>query len=335
MLSMPPEYWAPYAEGDKQSRELVSPPDGALLTYTALLERADPTISTRLSQERFDAQYAACQRGIEQLSQAVRAANVDTLVVIGDDQDELFYDDNMPAISVYWGEEMPIIPREPRPGASEAMNSSLWGYGSRELEYPIDSALGKHLVESLIEQEFDVAHARYVKELSSGVIGPAGYVSNARVTPPKRQGMIHAFSFIAERILHNDPIPFVPVTVNTCYPPNQITPRRCYALGQAIRRAVEAWDVDRRVGVVGTGGLSHFVVDEDLDRTVLKAMKEKDAECLRSLPRQRLNSAASEIRNWVTAAGALEHLDMSLIDYVPVYRTPAGTGGGWAFATWS
>jgi hypothetical protein len=25
---------------------------------------------------------------------------------------------------------------------------------------------------------------------------------------------------------------------------------------------------------------------------------------------------------------------MELLDYVPVYRTPAGTGGGWAFARW-
>ena len=38
--------------------------------------------------------------------------------------------------------------------------------------------------------------------------------------------------------------------------------------------------------------------------------------------------------NWVTAAGALEHLDMELVDYLPVYRSPAGTGGGWGFARW-
>jgi hypothetical protein len=25
---------------------------------------------------------------------------------------------------------------------------------------------------------------------------------------------------------------------------------------------------------------------------------------------------------------------MELLDYVPVYRSPAGTGGGWAFARW-
>jgi hypothetical protein len=28
-------------------------------------------------------------------------------------------------------------------------------------------------------------------------------------------------------------------------------------------------------------------------------------------------------------------LDMELVDYVPVYRSEAGTGGGWAFASWT
>ncbi|MDA1220344.1 MAG: hypothetical protein O2909_13095 [Chloroflexi bacterium] len=38
--------------------------------------------------------------------------------------------------------------------------------------------------------------------------------------------------------------------------------------------------------------------------------------------------------NWITAAGASEHLDMEIVDYVPVYGSPAGTGGGWGFAIW-
>ena len=40
--------------------------------------------------------------------------------------------------------------------------------------------------------------------------------------------------------------------------------------------------------------------------------------------------------NWVALGGAMQraHLKMELLDYVPVYRTPAGTGGGWAFARW-
>ena len=64
-------------------------------------------------------------------------------------------------------------------------------------------------------------------------------------------------------------------------------------------------------------------------------MERKDADILGSLPEDRLQSASSEIKNWICAAGALEHLSMDLLSYVPTRRTPAGTGGGWAFARWT
>lgn len=53
-----------------------------------------------------------------------------------------------------------------------------------------------------------------------------------------------------------------------------------------------------------------------------------------ALPRPRLQSGTSEIRNWITVAGAAQHLDMELFDYVPCYRSPAGTGCAMAFAQW-
>ncbi len=52
------------------------------------------------------------------------------------------------------------------------------------------------------------------------------------------------------------------------------------------------------------------------------------------IPRDKLRSGNSEILNWVTAAGALEGLTPTIVDYVPGYRTPAGTGTGMAFARW-
>jgi hypothetical protein len=129
-------------------------------------------------------------------------------------------------------------------------------------------------------------------------------------------------------------VPIVPVLLNTYYPPNQPTPARCYRLGQAIRQAVEAWAPNRRVGIVASGGLSHFFVDEALDRRVLELLAKKDADGIAALPTAALESGSSEIRNWVAAAGALEHLDMELVDYVPCYRSEAGTGVGMAFAVW-
>jgi hypothetical protein len=61
-----------------------------------------------------------------------------------------------------------------------------------------------------------------------------------------------------------------------------------------------------RVAVAASGGLSHFVVDEILDRRVLDAIKKKDAQRLRSLPRGALHSGSSEILNWVMVAGLSE-----------------------------
>src|SRR5437867_13167643 len=123
---------------------------------------------------------------------------------------------------------------------------------------------------------------------------------------------------------------------NTCYLPNQPTPRRCVALGEAIASAVTEWTEPATVAIVASGGLSHFVVDEELDRTLLGALERNDLAALGSIPRHRLHSAGSEARNWVTLGGAMHrvNLKMELLDYVPVYRTPAATGGGWAFVRW-
>jgi hypothetical protein len=204
------------------------------------------------------------------------------------------------------------------------------------MDVPVDAKLGLHLIESLIDADFDVGHCRYVKEESGGHVGPSGYLPNFdRTTDPRRQGMPHAYAFVVKRLMNNNPTPIVPIIQNTFYPPNIVTPRRCYNLGQAVKASVEAWDSDKRVAIVGSGGLSHFVVDEEIDRMALDGMKNKDADALRSLPRNRLWGGNSETMNWVAAAGAVDHLDFELLDYVPVYRTPAGTGGGWGFARWA
>jgi len=56
---------------------------------------------------------------------------------------------------------------------------------------------------------------------------------------------------------------------------------------------------------------------------------------LAALPRAQLNSGNSEIRNWICMAGAVEHLVLGSMEYIPAYRTPGGTGTGLCFAHWS
>jgi protocatechuate 4,5-dioxygenase beta chain len=52
------------------------------------------------------------------------------------------------------------------------------------------------------------------------------------------------------------PVTTVPVCINTVQFPLP-SAKRCYALGQAVGDAVRAWDSDKRVVIIGTGGLSH------------------------------------------------------------------------------
>jgi hypothetical protein len=113
--------------------------------------------------------------------------------------------------------------------------------------------------------------------------------------------------------------------------------QRCYAIGRALRQAIESWNVDRTIAIVASGGLSHFVIDEEFDRSLLGALARKDMQGVCSLPEAKFQSGTSEIKTWIVLAGAMEQsaLQMRLIDYVTCYRSLAGTGVGAAFAEWS
>jgi hypothetical protein len=157
----------------------------------------------------------------------------------------------------------------------------------------------------------------------------------ASVPNPAAQGFGHAYGFVVARLMARRRIPIVPVMVNCYYPPNQPKPARCFALGGALRRAIAAASGDLRVAILASGGLSHFVTNEALDIAVLDALRRADRSALAQLPPELLNSGSSEIRNWITVGGALGELRTDFIEYYPVYRTPAGTGCGMAFAAWS
>jgi 3-O-methylgallate 3,4-dioxygenase len=236
--------------------------------------------------------------------------------MVGDDQQEYLRDDNMPGICIYWGHEAKVAGHEPGPTTG---NRALIGYSTEDRTVPTDSALGRHLIEYLVEAEFDVGRSSFLDPSRGG---------------RARGGLGHAFGYVYNRIMSEGIIPTVPIMLNTYYPPNQPTPKRCYDLGRALKSAIEAWPQDIRVGILASGGLSHFVVDEELDHQALDGMQQKSLVKLSQLPREKINSGSSEIRNWIVVAGASEHMDMEVVDYVPCYRSPAGTGCAMGFARW-
>lgn len=330
------ELWESQAQNDVRNGELVKMPEGQRVTYDELLASADPAIATIVNREVFDQKIESLQSGLDELKRRFGETKPDVVVMIGDDQSEFFFDDNMPMINVYWGDTIRMVPRAIREGATPAQIATAKAYGEDDFDYPVDSKLGLHIIESLCEEDFDVSHSAYWKEEYGGSIGPATwYLDMKRTTKPRRFGLPHAFAFPIVRWFDGLQPPIVPITINTCYPPNWISPRRAYDMGLAIRRAVDAWDPDLRVAFATSGGLSHFVVDEELDRMALQALETGNADALRTLPRHRLQSATTETLNWVATAGCMNGAPMETIAYEPGIRTAAGTGCGCAVGYWS
>ena len=348
LLALPPERWFEYSQNDLRNRELVFPPEGISIPYDeALATHVPQEIQDRLQGEAEFADSAArCQAALDDLAATLTAVQPDVTVIVSDDQDEWFYDSNMPALSIFWGESAPVIPRPagravPPGWTPELIQMINDGYGDQYVDVPIAHEMARYFIEYLMDHDFDVAQMKYIEGEYGGSVGRRyptreGELDVVRESERRPQGLPHGFSFVVKRLFGNQPGAFIPVIQNTCYPPNQVTPRRCYQLGQHIASAIEAWDEDLTVAIIASGGLSHFIVDEEIDRTLLTALAARDGETIRALPRNRLYSATSESMNWMTLGGALEKspLSMQLLDYVPVYRTPAGTGGGWAFAKW-
>jgi 3-O-methylgallate 3,4-dioxygenase len=173
--------------------------------------------------------------------------------------------------------------------------------------------LGVHVIAGLMERNFDITAVKaLVGEQFEG----------------------HAYSFIHRRYMGDRPTPMVPVFLNTYYPPNQPSPQRCFDLGLAIRDLVANFPEDLRVGILASGGLSHFMINEELDRKVVDAIKRKDHDTLTALQAKFLHSGSSEIRNWICVAAAAKDLKLDWISYVPAYRSRAMTGVGLCFAHW-
>jgi 3-O-methylgallate 3,4-dioxygenase len=312
MLNAPVGDWARFIERDRTRPHLTK--EGRPVTYDELEKLAPPEVARELSSEVFADKHQRALAQVERLGAVVRNARLDTLIVVGDDQKELYDDDNMPSILLYRGQTIRNVPLADHPGPDWARAASARYFEKdRPRDYPVDAGLAEHLIAQLME-DFDLSCANTLAD---------GY------------GEGHAFGFVHNRLLAGTVIPVVPVFLNTYYPPNQPTPARCYRLGQAIRRAVEQLPDDRRIGVLASGGLSHFTVDPELDGRVIRALQARDAQALASLPREQLNSGSSEIRNWICLAGAVEHLALRQVEYIPAYRTPAGTGTGLCFADWS
>ncbi|WP_296555573.1 hypothetical protein [Pigmentiphaga sp.] len=126
-------------------------------------------------------------------------------------------------------------------------------------------------------------------------------------------------------------IPVVWVMMNCQVPPLMSLPR-CHELGRAVRAAIDASGL--RVGVLGSGGLSHAPgaaeadrLDEAFDREFLSMLDKGDLDGILSIPAARLDEAgfgAWEVRLWVAAMGAAHDRHPRTLAYEPIEAWDTG-----------
>jgi hypothetical protein len=310
MLACAAEDWTPsFLTRDKA--RLHYDFDGNPCRHDDVLAIAPADAMDRIAPLAMAQRRTAIDAAQERLRQSVAAAGLDAPIVVGDDQEELFDASNMPSIGIFHGATIRNARAAPAVDAVGRARMRFLEDGSA-VEYPCAGDLARHPIGCLQAADFDIS-------VSASI--PAG----------KAEG--HAYSYVHKFCMGGASVPIVPVLLNAYYPPNQPSPARCYALGSAMAGAVAAFPGDMRIGILASGGLSHFVVDGAFDRAIVAALQCKDAAFFRQAPLHKLRSGSSEIRNWICMAGAVASLDADWIDYVPGYRTPALTGTGLCFAS--
>lgn len=185
-----------------------------------------PTIGFALdANKQHDAVWAPIFKAYEPVQQWLQEKQPDVLLVVYNDHVTSFFFDHYSAFALGVGSEYQV--------ADE-------GGGARKLP-PVGghAALARHIGSSLMADEFDMAFFQN-KPLDHGCFSPLSMLW------PHQEGW---------------PGQIIPLQVGVLQFPIP-TARRCYKLGQGLRRAIESYPEDLDVVIVATGGLSHQVHGE-------------------------------------------------------------------------
>lgn len=316
MLTTPPDKWDLRVPADHAMRHHFR---GRVWGFDELVaHRKHENLAAEATPEKWRQRHAACHFAIAKLADAFEAAKVDVAVIVGNDQMEIFSDDLMPALSVFVGGQIQSTPHSQAhldrmpPGIAIAMPGYTPDGGAAYVGQP---ELGGAILRTAIARGYDPVA---VKAMPQGK------------TP-------HAFGFVYRQIMRDNTTPSVPVILNTFYPPNSPPAARCHDLGRVLVEAIEGWETDARVAIIASGGLTHFVIDETLDKAFLDAIVDKRADKMAELSEDILQAGTSELKNWIPVAAAMTQLGLEpdIVEYVPCYRTEAGTGNAMGFVSWS
>ena len=239
-----------------------------------------PTIGFAVdANKQQDPVWAPIFEGFEPVQQWIKQRKPDVLFMIYNDHVTSFFFDHYSAFALGVGEKYEV--------ADE-------GGGARDLPaMGGHSALARHIGQSLMSEEFDMSFFQD-KALDHGCFSP--------------------LSVMCDKTEQGWPLQIVPLQVGVLQFPVP-SGRRCYKLGQALRRAIESYPEDLKVAIVATGGLSHQVHGERAgfnnqpwDQEFLELI-EKDPEYLASLTQAELaelgGMEGAEVIMWLIMRGAL------------------------------
>ena len=321
-LSTTPDQWLMRVKADKNRPS--HPYKLGNYSFDELTQlRNDENLEEQSSFEQRKTRHARCMNAVKKMADIWDDVKPDVAVIMGNDQKEIFTDQVIPAFTVFSGETLYNEPASEEQIALMApgIHAAEAGHNPPEYtEYPGLPELGNLIINQATQDGFDVTQMtqipRHDNHWSSGVG--------------------HAFGYIYRQVMRDAVVPNVPVITNTFFPPNQPTAKRCFEFGQMVAKAIKKWDSDLKVAVFGSGGMSHFVIDEELDQIFLKAISERNIESLINLDERYFQTGTSELKNWIAAAGILfdTNLQGETVDYVPCYRSEAGTGTANGFVYW-
>jgi hypothetical protein len=305
-IQIGPEQWPRLGEGDTRDPRF---------NFQELIKSAKPGLDREIVPEVQRARHAAAHGALKVLTDLVDEARLDVVVVISNIH-RVRPADHHPVFGIFRAESFPVVKRvDQRFDPDARFVSDEKRARERNLaDAPGHAALANFLIESLIADDFDVACLDRL---------------------PEGAALDDAFTFPYEWLFGGRRIPMVPFLLSRDLP-NQATPRRCHAVGIELGKLIRAFPGDARVGLIASGGLSHQVLDEELDRRVVDALTGGKLDSLYGLDRVRLNRGPGtpELLNWIAVAGAMTPARMTLVDYVPAYRSLAGTGHGLTFGYW-
>src|SRR5919206_4877915 len=141
-ISVDPEQWPNLGKTEQVSRNVPA------------------NLDELLQVDLFRQQHARVQGAVKQLGQILRGADLDAIVIFGDDQHDQFNDDNMPAVAIYHGDTVDVHARRARPAGSNFPELHLEPTAT---EHPNAAGLATHLITSLTEQEFEITRANSLK----------------------------------------------------------------------------------------------------------------------------------------------------------------------------